>query len=85
MESEAAGFDIGIRPIAAPFHLPTSRAYVEFVRSSGTPIIEILSGLAPAAQSAAWDDMAEQLEVFATPSGWVGPNELLLCSASVPA
>ena len=24
-----------------------------------------------------------QLAVFATPEGWVGPNELLLCSASV--
>lgn len=82
---EAGFVDIGIRPIAAPFHLPTSRAYVEFVRSSATPIIEILSGLSPAAQGSAWDDMAEQLEVFATPSGWVGPNELLLCSASVPA
>ena len=80
-----AGFvDIEVRPISAPFRLPTARAYIEFVRSSGSPIRELLAPLAPAGQAAAWDEMVEQLAVFATPEGWVGPNELLLCSASAP-
>jgi SAM-dependent methyltransferase len=82
---QSAGFiDIEVRAVAAPFRLPTAGDYVEFVRTSGTPIMEILASLPPAAQRAAWDDMAEQLNVFATPTGWVGPNELLLCGATAP-
>jgi len=79
----SAGFiDVEIRTMAAPFRLPSSRHYVEFVRSSGTPIMQILAALLPAAQAAAWDDMTQQLNEFSTPTGWVGPNELLLCRAS---
>ena len=81
----AAGFvDIELQTIDAPFRLPTSRDYVDFVRTSGTPIMEILAPLPVSAQSDAWDDMAEQLKVFSTPTGWVGPNELLLCAATSP-
>ena len=80
-----AGFvDIDVRLIPAPFRLPTARAYVEFVRSSGSPIMALLAPLTASEQTAAWDEMVEQLEVFMTPEGWVGPNELLLCGASVP-
>jgi SAM-dependent methyltransferase len=83
---QSAGFiDIEVRALAAPFRLPTAGDYVEFVRTSGTPIMEILASLPLAAQRAAWDDMTEQLSVFATPAGWVGPNELLLCGATAPA
>ena len=81
----SAGFTgIEMRTISAPFCWPTSRDYVDFVRTSGTPIMEILAPLAAAAQRAAWDDMAAQLKVFDTPTGWVGPNELLLCAAAAP-
>ena len=81
----SAGFvDIEMQTIDAPFRLPTSRDYVDFVRTSGTPIMEILAPLPAAAQGAAWADMAEQLKVFNTPTGWVGPNELLLCAATAP-
>lgn len=81
----AAGFiDVEVRALAAPFRLPSSRDYTEFVRTAGTPIMEILLPLLPAKQRAAWDDMAEQLNVFSTPTGWVGPNELLLCAATAP-
>ncbi|MES2936912.1 MAG: methyltransferase domain-containing protein [Pseudomonadota bacterium] len=81
----SAGFaSVAVRPVAAPFHLPSARHYLEFVRAAGSPVIEILAQLAPAAQQAAWDDMAAALERFAQPSGWTGPNELLLCSACRP-
>ncbi|MEO8804882.1 MAG: methyltransferase domain-containing protein [Burkholderiaceae bacterium] len=80
-----AGFTgIEMRTIAAPFCWPTSRDYVDFVRTSGSPIMEILAPLTAAAQRAAWDDMAAQLNVFDTATGWVGPNELLLCAAASP-
>ena len=80
-----AGFvDIEIQTIDAPFRLPTGRDYVDFVRTAGSPIMEILAPLPVSARSAAWADMAEQLKVFNTPTGWVGPNQLLLGAATAP-
>lgn len=81
---EAGWIDITVQPIAAPFRLPASQHYIDFVRASGSPIMELLAPLPAAARQAAWDDMARQLGVFDTPAGWVGPNELLLCSAASP-
>ena len=81
---EAGWIDITVQPIAAPFRLPASQHYIDFVRASGSPIMELLAPLPAAARQAAWDDMARQLGVFDTPTGWVGPNELLLCSAASP-
>jgi SAM-dependent methyltransferase len=79
---EGAGFaGIELRELTAPFRLPSSRHYLDFIRSSGSPIMQILAPLSEAARNAAWDDMESQLNQFASPQGWVGPNELLLCSA----
>ena len=78
-----AGFtDIEVSAVSAPFRLPSSRHYVEFVRAAGSPLRAILSPLSPDAQAAAWGDMAQQLDQFSTAAGWVGPNELLLASAT---
>jgi len=83
---EKAGFtDIDVRPVSAPFHLPAGKDYLEFVRTSASPIIEMLKTISASAQAAAWDDMERQLKPFSTTTGWDGPNELLLCSAAVPA
>ena len=82
----AAGFaDIDVRALAAPMRLPSVQHYIDFVRTAGLPIMAILAPLPAAAQHAAWQDIAQQLERFATPQGWEGPNELLLCSATRPA
>lgn len=83
---QRAGFvDIEIRSIPAPMRLPSSRHYVDFVRSAGLPIVQLLAALPEAAQRAAWDDMSAQLAHFDTKGGWCGPNELLLCAAARPA
>lgn len=77
----AAGFaEVDVREMAVPFRLPSSKHYLDFIRSSGSPIMQILAPLSEAAQGAAWDDMESQLNRFAGPDGWEGPNELLLCS-----
>ena len=48
-------------------------------------LIEALLAPLPAeAQRAAWQDIAQQLDRFTTADAWVGPNELLLCSAMRP-
>lgn len=74
-----AGY-LGTSTMAVPatFHLPTASAYLDFIRSSASPIIRILSGLDEQSRAAAWKDMAARLEAFQTPEGWDGPNELLL-------
>ncbi len=82
----AAGFvDVEVRAISAPMHLPSSQDYIDFVRTAGLPIMAILAPLTAAAQAHAWRDMAAQLDKFSTSTGWVGPNELLLCAATRPA
>ncbi len=80
---QEAGFgEIEVTPLAAPLHVPCARDYVEFVRTSGSPVIEMLRPLSAARQADAWADIERQLSRFATPQGWHGPNELLLLSAS---
>jgi ubiquinone/menaquinone biosynthesis C-methylase UbiE len=78
----AAGFHhTTTTTLDAPFRLPTARHYLEFVRSSASPIQQILGHLAAPEQDAAWAEMEEKLKIFSTPQGWVGPNELLLTAA----
>ena len=78
----AAGFqDVASTALDAPFHLPTARHYLDFVRASASPIQQIVGRLSPEAADAAWADMEARLGVFTTASGWVGPNELLLTAA----
>jgi SAM-dependent methyltransferase len=78
----SAGFrDVATTAMQAPFRLPSSRHYLDFVRSSASPIQQILGGLPADAAQAAWREMEERLAVFATTNGWEGPNELLLTAA----
>jgi ubiquinone/menaquinone biosynthesis C-methylase UbiE len=78
-----AGFgEIEVMPLAAPFRLPRVDDYIDFVRTSGSPVMEILRPLTAAQQADAWIDITRQLDRFSTPQGWLGPNELLLCTAS---
>ena len=81
---DAGFFDISIQAVTAPFRLSTSRDYIEFVRSAGSPIMQILAPLSDVAQRDAWNDMEAQLNEFNTTGIWVGPHELLLCSATAP-
>lgn len=82
---QQAGFtDVAMERIYAPFQLPSPRDYLHFVRTSASPILQILGHLNPEAREAALEDMEEQLEVFQLPEGWEGPNELLLVSAMRP-
>lgn len=77
-----AGFkDVVTTALDAPFRLPSVKHYLEFVRSSASPIQQILSRLDAAATQAAWNEMEERLSAFSTSDGWVGPNELLLTTA----
>ncbi len=82
---QTAGYvDVTVRYVSAPFRAPSVEHYINFLRSSASPVIEILAILSATAQQLAWIDMTEQLRLFSSTSGWNGPNELLLCSATAP-
>ncbi|HEY8566097.1 MAG TPA: class I SAM-dependent methyltransferase [Beijerinckiaceae bacterium] len=75
-----AGFaDVATTKVSAPFRLPSARDYLAFIRSSASPVLQILGRLDEAAREAAWVEMEEKLQAFNTSDGaWAGPNELLL-------
>jgi ubiquinone/menaquinone biosynthesis C-methylase UbiE len=81
---EAGFVDAATTAVDAVFRLPSVDDYLAFVRSSASPILQILAGLGDAAAEAAWDDIKAQLRRFDTPTGWEGPNELLLSAARKP-
>jgi SAM-dependent methyltransferase len=75
----SAGFhDVATTALEAVFRLPSVDHYLAFVRSSASPILQILGQLDAAAADAAWSEMRTRLMAFTTRDGWEGPNELLL-------
>jgi len=77
-----AGFkDVATTRMDAPFRLPSAQDYLRFIRTSASPLQQILSKLGAEAADAAWEDMEERLKIFETTAGWTGPNELLLTAA----
>ncbi len=70
--------------VSAPFRLPSAAGYLDFVRTSASPIVQLLSRLDDARQEAAWADIADKLGRFNTANGWTGPNELLLTAGQRP-
>jgi ubiquinone/menaquinone biosynthesis C-methylase UbiE len=78
-----AGFtDVATTAVPAVFRLATAKDYLHFIRTSASPIMQILSKLNAAEQDAAWAETEEKLRVFQTSSGWEGPNELLLTTGT---
>jgi len=74
-----AGFSrVATTKMAAPFRLPTVRDYLAFVRTSASPILQILDRVDDSARAAAWAEIEDKLSAFNTATGWEGPNELLL-------
>jgi SAM-dependent methyltransferase len=82
---QQAGFRVvATTAMDAPFRVRSVDDYLAFVRSSASPIVQILNGLGEAAAEAAWAEIRMQLQVFDTSTGWEGPNELLLTAARKP-
>lgn len=82
---KSAGFhDVETIAVDAPFRLPSVDHYLAFVRSSASPILQILGQLGAPAAEAAWSEMRERLMAYTTPDGWAGPNELQLTAGRRP-
>ena len=74
-----AGFNnVATTKVQAPFRLPRTCDYLNFVQSSASPIQQMLAKLDEDARAAAWEAMLKRLHAFETASGWEGPNEMLL-------
>jgi SAM-dependent methyltransferase len=74
-----AGFSqVATTKVMAPFRLPSVQDYLDFIRTSASPILQILGRLDEAAANAAWIEIESKLSAFNTPGRWEGPNELLL-------
>ena len=74
-----AGFvQVATTQVNAPFRLASVRDYLDFVRRSASPILQILDRLDETARHTAWADIEGKLIAFNTRDGWEGPNELLL-------
>jgi SAM-dependent methyltransferase len=74
-----AGFSrVASTKVIAPFMLPSVKDYLDFIRTSASPILRILGRLDEAARDAAWAEIEAKLSAFNTPGGWEGPNELLV-------
>ena len=74
-----AGFnEVATIVIDGPFRMPSVRHYLDFIRSSASPVLQILGRLDAAVATTAWDEMEQRLSAFNTATGWEGPNELLL-------
>lgn len=79
---KSAGFlDVATTAVDAVFRLPSVDHYLAFVRSSASPILQILGQLDEVMAEAAWTEIRERLMAFTTHDGWAGPNELLLTAA----
>lgn len=76
-----AGFkDCLTTRVSAPFRLGSARAYLDFVKASAAPVLQILGRLDDMARENAWAEMEDKLSAFNDAAGWSGPNELLLTS-----
>ena len=76
---QQAGFSrVATTKVATPFRLPSVDDYLDFVRTSASPIVQILGRLDDAARDAAWAEIKAKLSAFNTRDEWEGPNELLL-------
>jgi ubiquinone/menaquinone biosynthesis C-methylase UbiE len=76
---KAAGFSrVATTKVMATFRLPSVDDYLAFVRTSASPILQLMDRLDETATRAAWADIRNELRAFDSPGGWEGPNELLL-------
>jgi ubiquinone/menaquinone biosynthesis C-methylase UbiE len=76
---QKAGFsNVATTKVTAPFRLGSVKDYLDFIRTSAGPILQILGRLEETKKDAAWAEIETELSAFNTPGGWEGPNELLL-------
>ena len=76
---DAAGFrDVEVRRVEAPLQMTSASECAQMERESFGALHQMLAVLATDEQEDAWHEIAEALEEFDGPDGFVGPCELLV-------
>ena len=80
-----AGFvDVVDVPVDAPLELGSAAECVRFEQESFGALHQMLAGVAEPAREAVWTEIAERLSAFRTPTGFVGPCELIVVAGTSP-
>ena len=78
-----AGFrDVTVEAVPAPVRLASAAECVRFERESFGALHQMLAGLPADERPGVWDEIEAALTRFETPSGFVGPCELLVVSGT---
>ena len=78
---QRAGFrSLATTRMEVAFRLPTTADYLAFIRDFAGPVLQILAPLLrdDATRTAAWADIAAQLDAYQAQDSWTGPNTVLL-------
>jgi len=79
----ANGFaDVRVEPVDAPLVLRSAEECLRFERESFGALHQMLSGVPAEEREDVWAEVLDALRAFVTPAGFVGPCELLVCSAT---
>jgi hypothetical protein len=74
-----AGFhDIVVERIAAPLRLQSAAECVQFEQDAFGALHQMMASLSGMQQAKTWDDIAQALQQFDGPDGFVGPCQMLL-------
>ena len=78
-----AGFtDVTVRAVPAPLRLASAAECVRFERESFGALHQMLAGVPADERPAVWQEIETALTRFETPSGFVGPCELLVAGGT---
>ena len=82
---ELAGFtDVAVRRVPSPLRLPTAVDCALFARESFGALHQMMAGLDAQAREKVWTRISDELAVFESTEGFVGPCEMLVACAVNP-
>lgn len=81
----AAGFrDVTVETVSSPLRMASSAECLRFEKESFGALHQMLAGLAPGEQEAAWAEIGQALAEFDGPEGFVAPCDMLVVSGTRP-
>lgn len=81
----AAGFrEVTVETVPSPLRMKHSAECLRFEKESFGALHQMLAGLSPAEQEAAWGEIGQALTEFDGPEGFVAPCDMLVVSGTRP-
>ena len=80
-----AGFrDVTVETVPCPLRMASSADCLRFEQESFGALHQMLAGLTPGEQQAAWAEVGQALSEFDSPDGFVGPCDTLVVAGTRP-